>query len=454
MSVAQSGTCRELASAESCNGSNALNGGDGRIAKANGGDEGFAAEAKPVVVGAAEGPAPPFTIRHQEALDLELSLLHATLKRNYSSHRKTQYFRRLTMALHCVMKRFELNTLWSDVVAILARDLPRAEQEIEQQRKREEQTKKRSDIFWELKITKEADGRQRNCTLPEIAAIKDMFTSMQHRLEDISSRSVDGITQALSRLEYAASACLTEVARGFFLALVTVAVASVARIRSLLLRLQHHIAWQVQLTCATAKTSAGDGKCVYHDSRKAVFAKLEALATMLAAVHKDTVTLAATDDLAPETSLLSKAECAPEIREMGGTTDQFGASGMNGVLSPADLNEPLTAPPSMVSDQNDTGETVTDIFALAENRETTASSFYVDDAGVDHNAAILKLAKGRRTKKPGQEKRMVVETVTNEATRSSKSQALNEKRTPSSKPPKKKRKKSAHGKDFFDELFG
>jgi hypothetical protein len=118
------------------------------------------------------------------------------------------------------------------------------------------------------------------------------------------------------------------------------------------------------------------------------------------------------------------------------------------------LHEPLPVPPpSMASDQNDTGETVTDISALAENHETTALSFYVDDAGVDHNAAILNLAKGRHTKKAGRDKRVVVETLTNEATRSSKSQAVNEKGPPSSKPPKKKRKKS-RGKDFFDELFG
>lgn len=227
---------------------------------------------------------PPFTLHHQEALELEIRLLQAILYRNGTSHRKTQYFRRLTMALRSILahnntnkpRDARLNAVWADAQRVtqkITEGVRQWEKDVKQSRKRALQTKRRKDVFWELIDRPEAaavPNDNKNPPQPPIPLQSQTMDSVdttssstepmasrqqqQHRIlvslavavRDLSHRTQTGIDAAVSRLEYAAAACGTEIARGFFLPLLTTAVAAVARLRTLLLRLQTHVARQQQ----------------------------------------------------------------------------------------------------------------------------------------------------------------------------------------------------------------
>lgn len=143
----------------------------------------------------------PFTSVHQEALELEVSIVDALLRRNRCMHQRTRYYQRLSMAHRCLQKHallkmwVEADSLHSDLTAY---------------QKREKIKQKRQEVFWEL---------QPSAGAPITTATeRDEF---EQRLRRIFVQ-MDHFPEAMSRLKYSSEAFFTEIARGFFLPFCTV----------------------------------------------------------------------------------------------------------------------------------------------------------------------------------------------------------------------------------------
>ena len=132
----------------------------------------------------------------EEALSLDLGVLEALLRRNRTSHGRTQYYKRTSMAVRALQRHFPL--LKQGLLLNLR-------QELQDCRKQEWTIQDRKDPNAQLQIVKKWFDN----VLPEI----------------------------LSRIQYAASALFQEIERGFFLPLCTVALGALARIRILILRM-------------------------------------------------------------------------------------------------------------------------------------------------------------------------------------------------------------------------
>lgn len=134
--------------------------------------------------------------QQQDALSLDLSVLQALLQRNRTSHGRTLYFQRMSMALRAIQKH--LSSFPLDSLQHALQDYSKSRQE------------------WTLN----------NDSLNNI---QKLFQQRQYLLER-------GVPELFSRIEYAAEALWTEVARGFFLPLCVVALGCLARIRILLIQ--------------------------------------------------------------------------------------------------------------------------------------------------------------------------------------------------------------------------
>jgi hypothetical protein len=163
-----------------------------------------------------------YSQNHQDGLELEFQLVGAVLERNRCSHGRTKYYQRLAMA-HRSIRRHKLVDLYSNT-QIIGSELCQLVQTEQKRRKREQ-------VFWDLGVS--AEDRQR---------AKVRQTDFRNRLETIGKQVLEHIAEALSRLEFAGTAIFAEMARGFFLPFNAIAVAAVARLRTLLLRLGVHMA--------------------------------------------------------------------------------------------------------------------------------------------------------------------------------------------------------------------
>ena len=132
----------------------------------------------------------------EEALWLDLGVLEALLRRNRSSHGRTQYYKRISMAVRALKRHFPL----------LRQSLLDLRRELHDCQKQE----------WTI----EEDNKDPNA---QLQSVKKWF-------DDI-------LPEILSRIQYAASALFVEVERGFFLPQCTVALGALARIRILVLRI-------------------------------------------------------------------------------------------------------------------------------------------------------------------------------------------------------------------------
>ena len=149
--------------------------------------------------------------RYIQALSLELSILDRLLKRHRCSHGRAIYFRRISMVVQAARKRDLLNQL-----GVRFQSLDHATVEYCQRCKR-----KRIEEQWDI---------QGAILTSEQQLIREDFGTIQSLL-------TDGVQELLSRIDHASPMLFLEVSRGFFLPFCTVALATLARIRALLLRI-------------------------------------------------------------------------------------------------------------------------------------------------------------------------------------------------------------------------
>jgi hypothetical protein len=132
----------------------------------------------------------------EEALSLDVKVLEALLRRNRCSHGRTQYFKRISMATRAVQRRFPL--------------VQQALLNLEHLRT----SCRNQEWTWQNDTTKDLNA--------QILLVQKLFDTV--------------IPEITLRIQYAASALLSEMKRGFFLPFCTVALGALARIRIIVMR--------------------------------------------------------------------------------------------------------------------------------------------------------------------------------------------------------------------------
>jgi hypothetical protein len=151
-----------------------------------------------------------------EALQADVFILQALLRRNRCNHGRTKYYQRLAMALSAI-RRHQALDLYTHFKA-LKRDVWATAQRKAAQRQRQI-------VFWEIQTS--ASRKNSNTEDDqEMQTLKQKMLAIRATLLALPS--------ILQRLELAAAALWVEMARGFFLPFCVTAVAAVARIQWLL----------------------------------------------------------------------------------------------------------------------------------------------------------------------------------------------------------------------------
>ena len=164
----------------------------------------------------------------QQAIDLDISILQAVLQRNRCSHGRCKYYQRLAMALKALQR--------DSVLAKLPGQLESLQEDLRLERHRRSSAslkrkgKGKSDEFWVLANTTESSASPPSSTSTSLL----LLIQLSEQVAAAAQRTAAFVTDSIRRLEYAAEMLWVEIARGFFLPFCTVAVAAVARIRTLL----------------------------------------------------------------------------------------------------------------------------------------------------------------------------------------------------------------------------
>jgi hypothetical protein len=163
-----------------------------------------------------------YTIRHQNALMLELSILETVLRRNSDAHAKTKYFRHSTCTLRRLLNPpYSIPTLFAEFNYMMEQ----LDAKIQRLRKKKNKGNHTKDLDPEIFLEMEA--------FFDDAADGSSAT--------VFSRATSGITECRQRIEATYRYCLQEILRGFFLPLITIMAACWARIYTFCIRLQSFI---------------------------------------------------------------------------------------------------------------------------------------------------------------------------------------------------------------------
>jgi hypothetical protein len=168
---------------------------------------------------------------HQDALELEVNVLSLLLRRNQCSHRRSKPFQHASLALRRLLLK-SIDDTTNDQPPNLqlfsaSNDLlTRAEEAVNRRRVK----RRRQQVFWELTSTTDQEEDRH-----ELRELTSLHGSIVRALQ------LSNIQELFSRIDSAAAYLWSEIARGFFLPFMTVAVASLARIRILVLQLFLHV---------------------------------------------------------------------------------------------------------------------------------------------------------------------------------------------------------------------
>ena len=319
----------------------------------------------------------------EDALSLDLSILEALLHRNRCSHGRTQYYKFMSMAMRA-LQRLNLQ---------LTMEAFRRQ----------------------VEVHREAVKRQEWVMNDD----NDSMAKVKQQLEVVKQTFDAEIPEILSRMDRAASALFTEVARGFFLPLCTVAIAALARIRILLLR-----------TGRTRLTELHSLLMEYKDL------SLESwFETTMAQFVEETKRKADPQRLLQSLGI----SVSSRKRKKDSTKDSITVEEIDkeAKIDPMEDNDTAShAAVEAIRDNDDVGESVgTAVAVRAVNEATntsTASSMRQENS--DRNLELLKRVKTKTQQK----------------------EATNRKRTKEEglQKKKKRRKESKKKKDVFDEIFG
>mgnify|MGYP005846443759 CR=1 FL=1 len=186
------------------------------------------------------------TNHNNEALQLEITILEALLKRNRSSQGRTKYYQRCSMVLRAIL-RTQLMELKPTTQALkdslaAAANVPQISHNKRRRQRQQSNSGGDADQHWDWKsLQKEETTLGNKCNDTDILEKEQRDT-----IQFIGKTIHQDFPEILSRIEYASQALFWEIARGFFLPFCTVAVGALARIRVLVMRLGHLVVEDMQ----------------------------------------------------------------------------------------------------------------------------------------------------------------------------------------------------------------
>mmetsp|Transcript_3479 Transcript_3479/g.6572 ORF Transcript_3479/g.6572 Transcript_3479/m.6572 type:complete len:422 (+) Transcript_3479:181-1446(+) len=192
-----------------------------------------------------------WTKQYVEALYLDTSILCLLIDRNRKQHYRASYFRRLDMLMRC-MKRHnilvdpgDINTSFViDIFESIKSEHDRIASIVERyksfQKKRGIQDQQVQEQCWSLSTE---NVKQSNLQPPFLRNLKALHESVTQHLPEI-----------ISRIMFAAASLYTELSRGYFAPLCTVALGCISRIRVLLLQFGRDAVVQYHKTVGLLET--------------------------------------------------------------------------------------------------------------------------------------------------------------------------------------------------------
>jgi hypothetical protein len=214
-----------------------------------------------------------YTIRHHEAFLLDVRILERVLDRNAKAHGRTMYYRRTNMVRSKLVATattpYAIRNLYEDHGGPWRQHMQSKIRSLSQQRRRSPCSSSRTtslqrdfvaqkrQSFWDTMTQRHDPSNPKWEKNHHDDDDMDIDRVIQEHVRHILETTMDplvlratvGITQCIERIQYAYRACQTEIQRGFFLPIMTVLVACMARIRILLLRLQYTIVMDIVQHC-------------------------------------------------------------------------------------------------------------------------------------------------------------------------------------------------------------
>ncbi len=183
-----------------------------------------------------------YNTHKDQALLLDIYILQTILHRNRSSHGRTLYYRRTKMALqqvHRTLFKSSSSTVTSNHTHTLFHEWNQYYQNQLQQiilpLQKQNKSPPNNDVIQPI-----IEKLFMEFTLP-MSTTATTSTATTNHTNNMLHRILYDITDCIGRIEYAYSAGRMEVVRGFFLSILTIWMASLARIYVLLLQLQYTV---------------------------------------------------------------------------------------------------------------------------------------------------------------------------------------------------------------------
>ena len=172
-----------------------------------------------------------------EGLALDTSILQSLLKRHRCNHGRTLYYRRMEMALKSIRRSEVLesvpymNTTFTDRV----RTYQQSQRKQQQKRQRyETKTRLKQEEQWSLERSEtKRQNDKNNADGMNEDPLQLIWTDLRGLIKIWTIKS----EEIISRIHHAAKMLFAEVSRGFFLPFCSVALASIARIRAMLMEI-------------------------------------------------------------------------------------------------------------------------------------------------------------------------------------------------------------------------
>lgn len=353
-----------------------------------------------------------------QALSVDFFVLESLLKRHRNSHGRTIYFRRMEMACKA-FKKFQILDLNSDMESFERNFRTRQKQE----KKKEQQ--------WTMKVSSKDSDQLK---------FKQDFSQ-------IMDKFVQKLPELVSRTEHASSALFTEINRGFFLPFCTVALASLARIRSLTLKLG-------RLGLANVKEMADSVDFLsipqdVFDATMNIFIVDDSSELKESAIKKEQRDKILTSMGIAVPKVNEKVASLKTVAEDDKQEESINETKLPGADDALDIEEDERIK-SSTSSHDDIGESMESLgFILEESHELqekaskSAAQSPID--AIDQNTALLESFKHKQ-QRGGSE---VLENKKKDKKRKESSSSAGQ----DQKERKKKKKKKVKKGDFFDNLF-
>ena len=171
-----------------------------------------------------------------EGLTHDVLILNKLLKRHRCSHGRTIYFRRMNMTLKCLLQTQRM-IMVENVHRLkeLQKNINQYHQELNRKKKKQKRQPREEEEEWNLQQLKPTLTASNNKTTAKVSV--SQLTVLIEEFQKLIYVWTQQIPEILSRIQHSSIALIKEISRGFFLPFCTVAIGSLARIRTIVMEI-------------------------------------------------------------------------------------------------------------------------------------------------------------------------------------------------------------------------